>query len=394
MTKRKVLIVAHHLTVGGSQKSLIAALKAIDYEKNDVTLYVRKNRLDLLDQVDDRVTVIVNEDPTHYYRHPKAIYYLLRISVSKLLGKTEKCKQYKDRLSDINCEKMMDYEMSHYFKDAHYDVAIVYIQGYTADIVAKRINADRKYVFYHISTDEAHEFHEEIFKSFDKIIAVSKLVQNELQNNLYPQFANKVAVIDNYVDYDRVISMAKEGDIDFDSSVFNICSCGRFTDVKGFDIAVEAARRLKEKGMTFKWYFVGDGPMREDIEALIDKYSLKDNIVITGMTDNPYKYMAGCDIYVQPSYEDAQPLTVIEARMLCRPIVATRTMGATEQVKDRENGLLCDIDGNSLGDGVFDVLEDKKAYEKMVSNLKAVDFSKDFEIYCKRWEDLLDGNLK
>ena len=68
MAKKKILIVAHHLTVGGVQKSLISALRNIDYDSNDVTLYLRKNRLDLLPFVDSRVKVIVNEDKQQYYR--------------------------------------------------------------------------------------------------------------------------------------------------------------------------------------------------------------------------------------------------------------------------------------------------------------------------------------
>ena len=39
--KKKLLIVAHHMTIGGVQKSLISALKALDYNKYDVTLSTR-----------------------------------------------------------------------------------------------------------------------------------------------------------------------------------------------------------------------------------------------------------------------------------------------------------------------------------------------------------------
>ena len=72
--KKKLLIVAHHMTIGGVQKSLISALKALDYNNYDVTLYLRKNRTDLLPFVDERVNVIVNTDPNRYYRKPYAIF--------------------------------------------------------------------------------------------------------------------------------------------------------------------------------------------------------------------------------------------------------------------------------------------------------------------------------
>ncbi|MBR3817951.1 MAG: glycosyltransferase, partial [Clostridia bacterium] len=67
---RKVLFVANHLTVGGIQKSLISALNSVDYSVNEVTLYIRKNRLDLLPYVNKNVKILINEDDVHYYRFP------------------------------------------------------------------------------------------------------------------------------------------------------------------------------------------------------------------------------------------------------------------------------------------------------------------------------------
>ena len=62
---KKVLFVANHLTVGGIQKSLISALNSIDYSANEVTLYIRKNRLDLLPYVNKNVKILINEDDAH-----------------------------------------------------------------------------------------------------------------------------------------------------------------------------------------------------------------------------------------------------------------------------------------------------------------------------------------
>ena len=63
MKKRKVFIAIHQLNLGGAQKALISALNAIDYAENEVTLYVRKDRLDLLSQVNRNVSnIIINKD--------------------------------------------------------------------------------------------------------------------------------------------------------------------------------------------------------------------------------------------------------------------------------------------------------------------------------------------
>ena len=87
MMKKRLLVVIPHLTIGGVQKSLISALKALDYDTYDVTLYLRKNRTDLLPFVDERVNVIVNTDPNRYYRKPYAILLQIKSLIAKAFGK-------------------------------------------------------------------------------------------------------------------------------------------------------------------------------------------------------------------------------------------------------------------------------------------------------------------
>ena len=74
MPKKKVLFAVHQLNIGGVQKSLIQALNAVDYNENEVTLYIRKNRVDFLSEVNPAVSeIIINNDKTVYYRKPFAI---------------------------------------------------------------------------------------------------------------------------------------------------------------------------------------------------------------------------------------------------------------------------------------------------------------------------------
>ena len=100
MKKKKLLIVAQHLTIGGAQKSLLAALKVLDYEKFDVTLYLRKNRTDLLSCVDERVNVIINDDKSHYYRKPYAVLLQGLSAFWKVIGEKEKAEKYNNKLKN------------------------------------------------------------------------------------------------------------------------------------------------------------------------------------------------------------------------------------------------------------------------------------------------------
>ena len=170
--KKKLLIVAHHMTIGGVQKSLISASKALDYDKYDVTLYLRKNRTDLLPFIDKRIKVTVNTDPNKYYRKPYAIAMQAKALAAKLLGNNKKSKEINGILEERIRLDMMEYERKTYFADAHYDIAIAYVQGYVAQFVAECVNADKKILFFHTSTNDTPEIHNAVIPQYSRIAAL------------------------------------------------------------------------------------------------------------------------------------------------------------------------------------------------------------------------------
>lgn len=383
MSKRKVLIVVHQLNLGGVQKAVLSALDAIDYSQNEVTLYIRKNRIDLLDQVNPNVSkIIINQDSTKYYRKPYAIWL-------QLLLKLSKSKTIQEKLNQYIIDTQMKYEKERYFsEDTVYDVAVSYIQSLTAKFVAENVNAKRKVMFYHGSKDEFHEINEAVMPVYEKIYCVSKGAQKAVQG-FYPQFAEKIDCLENYVDAEKVRAEAEKFVPDYPKDKLLLCSCGRITPVKGFDLAVGAADILKIKGLDFKWYFVGDGVERPKIEALIAEKNLQDYIEITGLKDNPYPYIKHCDIYVQPSYEEAYGLTIIEAQILCKPIVSTATVGGQSVIENQITGLVTDIDPTSLAEQIFVLSNDSELQESIKQHLVTKDYSKDYHRFCDQWYDVL-----
>lgn len=388
--KKQLLIVAHHMTIGGVQKTLISALKALDYDKYDVTLYLRKNRTDLLEYIDKRIKVIVNTDPNRYYRKPYALILQLKMLVNKILGKKDKAEALEKELADRIREDSMRYEQKTYFSSGKFDIAIAYVQGYTALFVDKFINADEKIIFFHTSVDELHDMHKSLLPDFKKIAALHD-EQKELLGNWYPEEESKITVVENYTDKDLIISQSRESSTEFPDNKTVLCSCGRFASVKGFDLAVESAKLLSDKGIDFVWYFAGDGPEKEKLKALVGKYNLSDKIVFTGMQKNPYPYMAACDIYVQPSYEESLGLTMLEAHRLNKPVIATATVGGKKLVKDGHTGLVCDINAESLAESIEKLINNKQSYNNIINNLKAIDYSHEFEKYKEQWKALLEG---
>lgn len=392
MQKRKVLFVVHQLNYGGVQKAILSALDAIDYSKNEVTLYVRKNRVQLLPNVNKNVShIIINEDRTKYYRKPYMLYLMVLERISKLIKKDKWEKDIHQSIVTYLNESQMKYEKEHYFNSGEeYDIAISYIQGYTSQFVAEYVNAKKKYMFYHSSIDERHELHEKIMPYFESVIAVNEENSNLLKR-LYPALANKFIFIDNYVDAAGIRDRAEEVEFERKQNEILLCTCGRLSTEKGFDLAVQAARILKEKGLSFYWYFVGDGAERTKLENEIRESNLEDYIEITGMQDNPYKYINGCDIYVQPSYEESFGLTIAEAKILCKPVVSTKTVGALGQMTQQEDGILTGISAEEIAEGILKFIDDNELKEKVIDNLKRIDYTEKFREYQKQWERLLEG---
>ena len=152
------------------------------------------------------------------------------------------------------------------------------------------------------------------------------------------------------------------------------------TPVKGFDLAVEAARVLFQQGKIFKWYFVGGGVDRQRIEQLIIDNNLSEVIEITGLQDNPYPYIKKCDIYVQPSRHEGFCITLAEALCFGNPIVATDFTGAKEQLKERENGFVVAMSAETIASGI----------EKALSVSKTAKVREDKNLDVRRLLSLLD----
>lgn len=390
MEKRNILFVIHQMNYGGVQKAALSALNAINYSENEVTLYVRKNRLQLLPQVNKNVSrIIVNQDATHYYRKPYMVYLLICKYLFKLLRRKNREEVTQKKIVKYLNDSQMNYEKSHYFNNGEeYDIAISYIQGYTSKFVADYIQAKKKIMFYHDSTDSVHEIHEKIMPLFDSIVGVNAGVQKVLEG-LYPAFAHKMTFVENYVDADEVRKKSKDFLVDRSEGKTILCSCGRLTPVKGFDLAVEAAKILKDTNIEFFWYFVGDGPERTKLEQMIQAYGLDGNIQITGMQDNPYPYMEACDIYVQPSYEESFGLTIAEAKILNKAIVTTKTVGGLIQIQQEINGLLCDIESTSMAKAIIRYKNENELRNIIVDRLENSNYREEYKKVCLQWEDLL-----
>ena len=110
---------------------------------------------------------------------------------------------------------------------------------------------------------------------------------------------------------------------------------GRLSEQKGHLLLLEAANLLAVAGLDFKLVFVGDGPLRSDIEKQIAQYGLQKHIEITGWasSDQVREQLLASRAMVLPSFAEGLPVVIMESLALNRPVISTYVAGIPELVE-------------------------------------------------------------
>lgn len=127
-----------------------------------------------------------------------------------------------------------------------------------------------------------------------------------------------------------------------------IISVGRLVAFKGFEDLIDACGELARRGLDFTCEIIGDGPLRDDLQAKIDTLKLSPRVKLLGSLSQGavIEKLRVADIFALASVTDRQgasdvfPTVIIEAMAAARPVVSTRIAGIPELVAHGETGLL------------------------------------------------------
>lgn len=187
----------------------------------------------------------------------------------------------------------------------------------------------------------------------------------------YPLLSEKTDIFYNIVNQEKIYKLADEF-IAFENG-FNevkLLTVGRLTPEKGQDCIPSIINELKKEGISVKWYLIGDGNSREDIEVEIKKYNVEDSVILLGTKLNPYPYFKECDIYVQTSRHEGYCITLAEARAFYKPIITTNFLAAREQIIHNYNGLIVNRKVKQLVEAIKNLIINDELRSKFYNNLK------------------------
>ena len=121
-----------------------------------------------------------------------------------------------------------------------------------------------------------------------------------------------------------------------------LVNIGRIVEQKGQVILVKAVARLVEEGFDVKLVIIGDGPMRGNIEALIDQLGLRDHVRVTGYLSNQgvREELLASRALVLPSFAEGLPGVMFESLALGRPVISTYIAAHPELIEPGVNGWL------------------------------------------------------
>ncbi len=365
--RSKLLFVIDSLGCGGAEKSLVSLLPLLNKEKYEIHLWMI-HRGGVFEKLVPG-NVIIEKTPAsadnNWYKKRLA---QLRYSILFRWNSFTKKKEHRAETL-WKCTGNLQQVPSEEF-----DVAIAYQQGLPTYLVASKVRARKKIAWVNVNIFNAGysaDFNSVFYDKMDFIVPVSKDLETILLET-YPQFSRRYVCIYDILNPELIRRNANEPIPEqelFNKSV-TLVTVGRLAVQKNYLLAVEAAKILNEKGIDFRWIFVGEGSERPHIEQRIAQYGLEQRVVLLGLRTNPYPYMKHCSVYVQTSSFEGFGLTIAEAKILGKPVVSTDFDVVHDQIVHGQNGLIAEMTATSVAEQIIKILTDESLLNHIIENVR------------------------
>lgn len=149
----------------------------------------------------------------------------------------------------------------------------------------------------------------------------------------------------------------------------SICATGRLSKVKRYDMLIDAFDQVKEKLPNWTVHIYGDGPMRQELQRMIDDKGLHHKIILEGRVNDIYEKLQKHRIFVLTSDNEGMPNGLLEAMACGLACVSVDcNFGPSELIRNGENGLLIPCrDVNALSDAMIRLATDNLFASQLAS---------------------------
>ena len=390
MTKPRIFINMHYMELGGAEISLIGLLRAIDYKKYDVDLFIHSHRGELMGSIPEEVNLLPEikkyaslEMPIQWCVKRGFIDIVIARAVYKIVKRIY-LKMHPGIRDDDDYFRscITTWFLPKINPSKEYDLAISFLTPHK--IVLDKVKARKKVAWIHIDYSSLRVdpvLPLAIWGEYDKIISISKDITKTFIS-VFPSLADKIMEIENIISPDYVRQCADKLSVCNEMAAHGIrlLSIGRFSYQKNFDNVPDICRRILTKGLDVTWYLIGYGGEEALIREKIKEAGVENNVIILGKRTSPYPYIKECDIYVQPSRYEGKSITVREAQILYKPVAITAYATAGSQVKHGEDGVIVPMDNEDCANKLAEFIQDKPLQDRIISYLHTHDYGNENEV--------------
>jgi glycosyltransferase involved in cell wall biosynthesis len=150
-------------------------------------------------------------------------------------------------------------------------------------------------------------------------------------------------------------------------------SVARLAPPKDIETLVRAFAQLMGDRPAARLVLVGDGPRRDDIEALVASLGMEERVVLAGTRRDVAEVLPAFDVLVLSSLHEGLPRAIVEAMASGVPVVATAVGGIPEIVRDEETGLLVPVgDATAMGAAISRLLDDPALGSSLAASARSL----------------------
>jgi len=199
------------------------------------------------------------------------------------------------------------------------------------------------------------------YKAYDKLVSVSDHMREINREKLTVRFglrSEQFAFCMNTIDVAAIRQRAEEP-LDEDlqpwfTARYCFLTVGRLSAEKDHAKLLDAFAMASANRPEARLVILGDGPLREQLRVKIRALGLEGKVLLAGQRSNPFPALVRCACFVLPSNHEGQPMVLLEAMTLGRPIIATNIDGSRAVLKDGQ-GILVDncVEGLQRGMEAF-----------------------------------------
>lgn len=234
-----------------------------------------------------------------------------------------------------------------------------------------------------------------ILRSTDHVTATSVFLK-ETAVKLEPSIQNKITVIPFGVEVPKD-TFAMEA-----MSKFKLCFVKSLKRIYGLETLLNAMSLLKDLNDNIHLTIAGDGPMREELGAMIHNLNLEKNVTMIGFVENKkvYELISSHHLMVMPSISESFGVAAIEAGACARPVIASRVGGVPEVVLDRNTGILVRPgDAEELSKSIAELADNRELCYQMGQNgyefvKENYNWEKSLDQMCELYERLIYESKK